>query len=72
MVQSLDRPDNRGRDCRLAVVDEIVGEQSANGSSIRETGLPIPTPRTADELLKDPEVIEDIETTGAVLREVEL
>jgi hypothetical protein len=27
-------------------------------------------PRTADELLKDPEVIEDIEATGAVMREV--
>ncbi len=30
--------------------------------------LSVPKPRTADELLKDPEVIEDIAETGAVMR----
>ncbi|QAY95092.1 HicB family protein [Methylovirgula ligni] len=36
----------------------------------REQGFPIPEPRTAEELLKDPEVLEDIAETGAVMREV--
>ncbi len=35
----------------------------------RADGLKIPAPRSADELLKDPEVIEDMKETDAV-REV--
>lgn len=33
-------------------------------------GMDIPEPRTADELLNDPEVVEDIKVTGAAMREV--
>lgn len=36
----------------------------------RKEGFPIPEPRTVDELLMDPEVIEQIAETGAVMREV--
>lgn len=47
---------------RSALTDWIVNE--------RAMGMDIPEPRTTDELLKDPEVIEDIKITGAVMREI--
>ncbi len=46
---------------------EALGDWIAHS---RANGFEIPKPRTADELLKDPEVIEQIAETGAVLREV--
>lgn len=35
-------------------------------------GMDVPDPRTVDELLKDPEVLADIEATRAVMREVQI
>ncbi len=32
--------------------------------------LSVPEPRTVDELLKDPKVLEDIAETGAVMRAI--
>lgn len=48
---------------------EALADWIAHESS--ERGLGVPKPRTIDELLKDPEVIEDIAETGAVMREFE-
>jgi hypothetical protein len=38
----------------------------------RAEGMDVPNPRTAEELLKNSEVVEDIEATGAVMREVQI
>lgn len=54
----------------LASARTALGEWIAHESS--EKGLGIPEVRTADELLKDSEVVEQIEATGAVMHEVSL
>jgi predicted RNase H-like HicB family nuclease len=46
---------------RGALDEWIAHESSDKGLGVRE-------PRTVDELLKDPEVLEDIRETGAVMR----
>lgn len=56
------------------VEQALLSARTALGEWIEHSlanGMSVPEPRTADELLKDPEVVEDIEATGAVLREVQ-
>ena len=67
-------PDAPGCTAMGDTIDEaLLNAREALGEWIedaRKQGLPVPEPRSADELLKDPEVVDDMKESGAVMREL--